>query len=74
MMQPWNPEAMAFVAEASIVQKLSYKYDPDAVPQGSVLERLVSDEVLISDRRRRHVARCPAPRGSPGGQSTLPKA
>lgn len=47
MMQPWNPEAMEFVADASIVQKLSYKYDADAVPQGSVLERLVSDEPLI---------------------------
>ena len=36
MMQPWDPDALRFVAGASIVQKLSYKYD--AVPAGSVLE------------------------------------
>ncbi len=32
MMQPWDPDALRFVAGASIVQKLSYKYD--AVPTG----------------------------------------
>jgi len=46
MMQPWDPEAMRFVAGASIVQKLSYKYD--AVPAGSVLERLVSGRLLTA--------------------------
>ncbi|MBW9092442.1 hypothetical protein JNB62_01960 [Microbacterium jejuense] len=44
MMQPWDAEAMRFVAGTSIVQKLSYKYD--AVPTGSVLERLVSGRPL----------------------------
>jgi hypothetical protein len=46
MMQPWDPEAVRFAAGASIVQKLSYKYD--TVPPGSVLERLVSGGSLLS--------------------------
>ncbi|WP_203580371.1 capsular polysaccharide synthesis protein [Microbacterium hibisci] len=46
MMQPWDADAMRFVAGASIVQKLSYKYD--AVPQGSVLDRLVTGAALLA--------------------------
>ncbi|MGN6221776.1 MAG: capsular polysaccharide synthesis protein [Microbacterium sp.] len=46
MMQPWDAEAMRFVAGTSIVQKLSYKYD--TVPPGSVLDRLVSGADLLS--------------------------
>lgn len=46
MMQPWDAEAMRFVAGASIIQKLSYKYD--TMPQGSVLERLVAGDALLS--------------------------
>ncbi|MFC8681253.1 capsular polysaccharide synthesis protein [Microbacterium ureisolvens] len=45
MMQPWDADAMRFVAGASIVQKLSYKYD--AAPEGSVLDRLVSEGALL---------------------------
>ncbi|MGU3647007.1 capsular polysaccharide synthesis protein [Microbacterium sp. C23T] len=45
MMQPWDPDPLRFVAGASVVQKLSYKYDD--VPPGSVLERLVSGEPLL---------------------------
>jgi len=45
MMQPWDPDAVRFVAGTSIVQKLSYKYDD--VPHGSVLERLVSGQPLL---------------------------
>ncbi|MGX5772919.1 capsular polysaccharide synthesis protein [Microbacterium trichothecenolyticum] len=45
MMQPWGPEPLRFIAGASIVQKLSYKYDD--VPVGSVLERLVSGAPLL---------------------------
>lgn len=48
MMQPYSPDAMRLVAGASIVQKLSYKYDADAVPAGSVLARLVSGEPLLA--------------------------
>ncbi|MFD4959143.1 capsular polysaccharide synthesis protein [Microbacterium sp. NPDC058389] len=46
MMQPWDADAMRFVAGTSIVQKLSYKYD--SVPPGSVLDRLVSGQALLS--------------------------
>lgn len=46
MMQPWDADAMRFVAGTSIVQKLSYKYD--TVPPGSVLERLVAGQTLLS--------------------------
>lgn len=46
MMQPWDADAMRFVAGTSIVQKLSYKYDD--VPQGSVLDRLASGADLLS--------------------------
>jgi hypothetical protein len=46
MMQPWDPDALRFVAGASIVQKLSYKYD--AVPPGSVLDRLVSHRPILT--------------------------
>ncbi|MBD3940160.1 hypothetical protein IF188_00415 [Microbacterium sp. NEAU-LLC] len=46
MMQPWDADAMRFVAGTSIVQKLSYKYD--TVPAGSVLERLVSGSPLVT--------------------------
>lgn len=49
MMQPWSPDAMSLVAGASVVQKLSYKYDADAVPDGSVLARLESGLPLIAD-------------------------
>ena|GEM_PF-2473482 len=47
MMQPRDPGALRFIASASIVQKLSYKYDE--VPQGSVLEGLVSGQPLLDD-------------------------
>lgn len=42
MLQPWTPEAVRLAARASIVQKLSYKYDASAVPPGSVLDRLLA--------------------------------
>ncbi len=40
MMQPWSPGLADVVLGASIVQKLSYKYD--AVPAGSMLDRLLA--------------------------------
>lgn len=46
MMQPWDPDAVRFVTGASIVQKLSYKYD--SVPPGSVLERLESGRAILA--------------------------
>lgn len=45
MMQPWNPDAVELVVGASIVQKLSYKYD--VVPAGSVLDRLVAGRPIL---------------------------
>lgn len=43
MYRPWDAREMAFVLEAAPLQKLSYKYDPDSVPPGSVLARLEAD-------------------------------
>lgn len=39
MMQPWRPGVVRQILDVSPLQKLSYKYD--AVPPGSVLERLL---------------------------------
>ena len=45
MMQPWDAAGTRLLAGASIVHKLSYKYD--AVPPGSILDRLVSGDALV---------------------------
>lgn len=47
MMQPWNPDAVRLAARASIIQKLSYKYDSAAVPERSVLGRLLAGEPIL---------------------------
>ncbi|MFK4730275.1 capsular polysaccharide synthesis protein [Agromyces mediolanus] len=44
MMQPWRAETARRILDAAPLQKLSYKYD--AVPPGSVLERLLAGEPL----------------------------
>ncbi len=46
MMEPWFPGVADIMARLSIVQKLSYKYDPDAVPDGSILARLLEHGAL----------------------------
>ena len=42
MMQPWRPELMRAVLDASPLQKLSYKFD--TVPPGSLLEHLIAGD------------------------------
>ncbi|MCM3657669.1 capsular polysaccharide synthesis protein [Agromyces mediolanus] len=44
MMQPWRRATVRRILDAAPLQKLSYKYD--AVPAGSVLERLLAGEGL----------------------------
>ncbi len=46
MMQPWFPGVADIMARLSIVQKLSYKYDPESVPEGSILARLLEHGAL----------------------------
>ncbi|MCR2793187.1 capsular polysaccharide synthesis protein [Microbacterium sp. zg.Y625] len=46
MMEPWFPGVADIMARLSIVQKLSYKYDPAAVPEGSILARLLEHRAL----------------------------
>lgn len=46
MMQPWFPALGELVNGLSIVQKLSYKYDPASVPDGSVLTHLLQTRSL----------------------------
>lgn len=46
MMQPWFPGVAEIMARLSIVQKLSYKYDPETVPEGSILHRLLLQQPL----------------------------
>ena len=46
MMQPWSPEVAGVIDEISIVQKLSYKYDPASVPTESILQHLLTTRRL----------------------------
>lgn len=46
MMQPWFPGFGEIIDRLSIVQKLSYKYDPAAVPDGSILRHLLDTRSL----------------------------
>ncbi|MCR2783100.1 MULTISPECIES: capsular polysaccharide synthesis protein [unclassified Microbacterium] len=46
MMQPWFPALGDLIDGLSIVQKLSYKYDPASVPEGSVLTHLLQTHSL----------------------------
>ncbi|WP_350347817.1 capsular polysaccharide synthesis protein [Agromyces sp. G08B096] len=42
MLRPYDADEVRLILETALVQKLSYKYDPEAVPAGSVLDRLVT--------------------------------
>jgi hypothetical protein len=46
MMQRWSPGVAEVVQGLSIVQKLSHKFDPADVPEGSILERLLRTHAL----------------------------
>ena len=46
MMEPWFPGVGDIMSRLSIVQKLSYKYDPATVPEGSILARLLEHRPL----------------------------
>lgn len=46
MMQPWFPGFGDIMDKLSIVQKLSYKYDPASVPDGSILRHLLDTRSL----------------------------
>lgn len=46
MYRPYDPDECALILDASPIQKLSYKYDAESVPPGSVLARLVAGEPL----------------------------
>ena len=47
MFRPYDEQELAVVLAAAFVQKLSYKYHPDSVLPGSVLERLI-DGTLVA--------------------------
>ncbi|MBD7957399.1 hypothetical protein H9651_07090 [Microbacterium sp. Sa4CUA7] len=46
MMQPWFAGVGDIIDRLSIVQKLSYKYDPAAVPDGSILRHVLDTRSL----------------------------
>ncbi|MFB6610171.1 capsular polysaccharide synthesis protein [Agromyces sp. NPDC056379] len=45
MLRPYDADEVALILGAALVQKLSYKYDPDAVPAGSILDRLLAGQL-----------------------------
>ncbi|MCR2811069.1 MULTISPECIES: capsular polysaccharide synthesis protein [unclassified Microbacterium] len=46
MMEPWSADVAGVIDQISIVQKLSYKYDPASVPAGSILQHLLTTRRL----------------------------